>query len=262
MKVKVVYMSVQVNRKPDENSLYKYSAYMVNCVHDMTISYSDIKPWGRSFYEYVKMFSLTPADLNRKILGCGDGPASFNSELTKRGGNIISIDPVYSFSADRIRQRINETRDYVTDQTRKNQDKFIWKEPESIEELAELRMSAMNKFLEDFPAGITQKRYLAGELPSLPFDDKEFDLALCSHLLFLYTDNLSLEFHLKSLAELCRVSSEVRVFPLLDFNGNRSQYVDSVLDFLKAEKLDAMEVKVAYEFQKGGNTMLRIAEIS
>lgn len=224
----------------------------------MAIQYHDIKPWGRSFDEYVRMFSLTPADLKRKIVGCGDGPASFNAELTERGGNIISIDPIYYFSADQIRERICETCDYVIDQTRKNQYKFVWQEIDSVEELERIRMSAMTKFLEDFPKGLMQKRYIAGELPSLPFDDKVFDLALCSHLLFLYTDNLSLEFHLRSLAELCRVSNEVRIFPLVDVNANRSPYVDPVIDFLKTERRNVTEVKVAYEFQKGGNTMLKI----
>jgi SAM-dependent methyltransferase len=204
------------------------------------------------------MFGLTPADLGRRILGCGDGPASFNAVLTERGGNIISIDPVYHFRADQIRQRISETYDDVIGQTRKNQDKFIWQEIGTVEELGRIRMSAMARFLEDFPEGLMQKRYIPGELPSLPFGDKEFDLALCSHLLFLYTDNLSLEFHLRSLEELCRVSNEVRIFPLLDINASRSIYVDHAIDFLRAGKQDVIEVKVAYEFQKGGNTMLRI----
>jgi hypothetical protein len=53
-------------------------------------------------------------------------------------------------------------------------------------------MSAMAKFLEDFPKGIIQKIYMPGELPWIPFGDKEFDLALCYHLLFLYMDNLSM----------------------------------------------------------------------
>ena len=53
------------------------------------------------------MFNLTSDDLERKILGCGDGPASFNAELTELGGNIISVDPIYFFSADQIRQRIH-----------------------------------------------------------------------------------------------------------------------------------------------------------
>jgi SAM-dependent methyltransferase len=226
--------------------------------HKMTIKYYDIKPWGRSFDEYVRMFNLTSADLKRKILGCGDGPASFNAELTERGGNITSVDPIYYFSADQIRQKISETYDDIIGQTRKNRDQFVWQEIGSVEELGRIRMSAMAKFLKDFPEGMMQKRYIPGELPSLPFGEKEFDLALCSHLLFLYTDNLSLEFHLRSLEELCRVSNEVRIFPLLDVNANRSPYVDHVVEFLRAGKRDVTEVKVAYEFQKGGNTMLKI----
>ena len=224
----------------------------------MTVEYHDIKPWGRSFDEYVRMFSLTPTDLKGKIMGCGDGPASFNAELTERGGNITSVDPVYYFSADQIKQRIGEAHDEVIDQTRKNYNKFIWQEIYSVEKLEKIRMSAMAKFLEDFPKGTIQKRYVPGELPFLPFSDKEFDLALCSHLLFLYTDNLSLEFHLRSLEELCRVSNEIRIFPLMDLNANRSSYVEPIINFLRIIKRDVMEVKVAYEFQKGGNTMLKI----
>ena len=38
-------------------------------------------------------------------------------------------------------------------------------------------------------------RYPAQALPSLNFDDGWFDLTLCSHLLFLYSDQLPFEFH-------------------------------------------------------------------
>ncbi len=87
---------------------------------------------------------------------------------------------------------ISEAYYKVINQTRKNHEKFIWKEITSVEELERIRLSAMAKFLEDFPKGIIQKRDVPGELPWLPFGDKEFDLALCSHLLFLYMDNLSM----------------------------------------------------------------------
>ena len=80
-------------------------------VYNMTIQYDNIKPWGRSFNEYVRMFNLTPEDLKRKIMGCGDGPASFNAEFTERGGIVKSVDPIYCFSADQIKQRINEIYD-------------------------------------------------------------------------------------------------------------------------------------------------------
>jgi hypothetical protein len=45
----------------------------------MGINYQDIVPWGRSFAEYVKMFSLIPDDLDLRILDCGGGPSSFNA---------------------------------------------------------------------------------------------------------------------------------------------------------------------------------------
>jgi hypothetical protein len=43
---------------------------------------SEIIPWGRTLAEYKLMFTLSDADLNSRILGCGDGPASFNAEMT------------------------------------------------------------------------------------------------------------------------------------------------------------------------------------
>jgi hypothetical protein len=226
----------------------------------LTIRYDDVKPWGRSYDEYVRMFSLTPADLQQRILGCGDGPASFNAEMHAAGHAVISIDPIYQFSAAELRQRISETYEDVIGQARHNASLFRWDEIGSVDDLGRRRMSAMERFLEDYETGREQQRYVYGELPSLPFRDRQFDLALCSHLLFLYTDNLSLDFHLASIRELCRVAEEVRVFPLIDANGNRSAYFGPVIDFVREQGMDAAEVNVDYEFQKDGNTMLVIKE--
>ena len=51
----------------------------------MPFTLDQIVPWGRSFDEYVKMFALTEADLEKRILGCGDGPASFNAVMRTKG---------------------------------------------------------------------------------------------------------------------------------------------------------------------------------
>jgi hypothetical protein len=62
------------------------SDYYLDCGYFFKIMKLDeIVPWGRSLAEYQLMFSLTEADLSRDILGCGDGPASFNAEMTDRG---------------------------------------------------------------------------------------------------------------------------------------------------------------------------------
>lgn len=204
------------------------------------------------------MFDLGPDDLKGRILGCADGPASFNSELTRRGGRVVSVDPLYEFGADEIARRIEETRDEVISQTRSEQDRFVWDTIGSVEELARIRMAAMRAFLDDYESGKRDGRYVAAGLPDLPFEDREFDLALSSHLLFLYTEQLSLDFHRAGLLELCRVAREVRIFPLLDVNAVLSHHLEPILDELADGELDAQVRAVPYEFQRGGNQMLRI----
>ncbi|MGJ0532063.1 hypothetical protein [Methylocystis sp.] len=63
---------------------------------------SNIVPWGRSFAEYRAMFALSDADLRGGVLGCGDGPASFNADATTLGAHVISVDPIYMFGAVEI----------------------------------------------------------------------------------------------------------------------------------------------------------------
>jgi hypothetical protein len=219
---------------------------------------NSIVPWGRSFDEYQQMFGLTDADLRRPILGCGDGPASFNAEATKRGASIVSCDPLYRFSADEIRGRIDETYADVIGQTRANASAFVWTTIGSLEELADRRMRAMQTFLLDFDAGKREGRYVDAGVPKLPFNDRSMPLALCSHFLFLYSSQLGEEFHVASVRELCRVADDVRIFPLLALGGTRSPYIDVCLDACRADGHDAQLVAVPYEFQVGGNQMMRI----
>lgn len=224
----------------------------------MPVEYKSIVPWGRSLNEYIEMFSLSDEDLKGSILGCGDGPASFNYEMTQMGRSVISVDPIYKFDRELLKQRIDKVYDQVLDNTRMNMDKYIWKTISSVEELGKIRMGSMKKFLADYEKGKLENRYMVGELPCLQVKDDSFDLALVSHLLFLYSDQLSLDFHIRSIDELCRVSKEVRIFPLLDLNSNRSPYVDEVVEYFTRKGFSACEEKVNYEFQKGGNAMLRI----
>ncbi|WP_286194489.1 hypothetical protein [Synechococcus sp. CCY 0621] len=86
-----------------------------------------VVPWGRSFEEYTGMFLLAEADMAGRILGCGDGPAGFNAEATRRGAKVVSCDPLYEFSNADIEARIAATYEQVIDQTRQNQEEFVWK---------------------------------------------------------------------------------------------------------------------------------------
>jgi hypothetical protein len=50
-----------------------------------SVQLHEVVPWGRSLDEYRAMFALAEGDLQGRLLGCGDGPASFNAELTELG---------------------------------------------------------------------------------------------------------------------------------------------------------------------------------
>lgn len=123
-------------------------------------------------------------------------------------------------------------------------------------------MAAMVEFLADYPQGTEQGRYVDGELPYLMFADQEFDLALCSHLLFLYSEQLTEDFHLASIRELCRVAREVRVFPLLELGARTSRHLPAVVAGLTAEGYSVAIVTVPYEFQRGGKQMMKISRTS
>jgi hypothetical protein len=217
-----------------------------------------VVPWGRSFDEYRSMFGLTDADLSLKILGCADGPASFNAEATRRGYDVRSCDPLYEYGAEQIRRRIHDTYDRIIEQTRRNADEFVWTTIRNVDELGRTRMEAMLNFLGDYEAGRQQGRYIAAELPALPFSDGAFGVALCSHFLFLYTDQLSETFHHAAMSELCRVAHDVRVFPLLALGAGTSSYVEPVRERLRQAGHEVSIMDVPYEFQRGGNQMMKI----
>jgi hypothetical protein len=217
-----------------------------------------VVPWGRSFDEYRRMFALSDHDLNGRILGCADGPAAVNAEATRRGARVVSCDPLYAFTADEIRGRIAATAHDIIEQTKHNRDEFVWDEITSIEHLHRLRMEAMDAFLADYDAGRHEQRYVAGAAPSLPFVDGSFDLAVCSHFLFLYSEQLGQQFHEEAIVELCRVADEVRIFPILALGGAASPFIAGTSEHLRRLRYSVNIERVPYEFQRGGNEMMRI----
>jgi hypothetical protein len=224
----------------------------------MAMKLDDAVPWGRTLDEYRRMFDLGSDLLSGRILGCGDGPASFNTEMAEMGNRAVSCDPVYQFSADSIWERITATCEPILSQIRQSMQDYVWEIIRSPDELGRMRLAAMERFLRDYASGKTDGRYVAAELPELPFSDNVFDLALCSHFLFLYSEQLNLDFHVAAIRELLRVSREVRIFPLLDLDCNVSIHVKPLSDALIGQGYDVSVATVPYEFQRGGNQMMRI----
>jgi hypothetical protein len=224
----------------------------------MVMQLDAVVPFGRSLDEYIHMFNLTPSDLSQRILGVGDGPASFNAEASLQGATITSIDPIYTFSGSEIQQRFNAVVDDIIDQVRATPQDWIWTYHKSPEDLKQNREAAMQSFLTDYEKGTTAGRYQVGSLPHLNFPDQSFDLALCSHFLFLYSAHYDADFHQQSIREMLRVSREVRIFPLLTLMLERSPYLDAVIQLCQQEGYEVAIVPTAYELQKGGHEMLVI----
>jgi hypothetical protein len=225
----------------------------------MAVSFDQIVPWGRCQKEYELMFALSSADMAKGVLDCGGGPASFTAELSRRGYRAVSVDPVYAHGGAAIQARFDATAGPMLAQVRATPDDWTWSYHRNPDDLLATRRSVLETFLGDYGQGMREGRYVAGALPTLPFRSSAFGLALCSHLLFLYSDLLSADFHIQSMRELTRVASEVRVFPLLTLKRKASQHLDAVRFALEADGWSSEVVRVNYELQRGGNQMLRLS---
>jgi len=58
---------------------------------------------------------------------------------------------------------------------------------------------------------------------------------------------------------MCRVERDVRVFPLLALGSQPSPLVPVVTADLQSRGFDVQILPVPYEFQRGGNQMMRIS---
>ena len=223
----------------------------------MAFELSKVVPWGRTLEEYKTMFNLNNEDLKKTIASFGDGPASFNSEMTKLNNNVTSLDPIYQFTKQQLMNKILETKDIVIKQAKENKDNFNWTTIKDLDELERIRMGAMYVFLEDLESGKEENRYIPHELPNkTKFLDKHFDIGLSSHFLLLYPD-LGLDFHIKAIDEMLRICKEVRIFPILDLDAKESRLLQPIIDnYNKQFKVEIKQTK--YMFQKDGDKMLII----
>lgn len=224
----------------------------------MAMQLDQVVPFGRSFDEYVKMFSLSEMDLQRKILSVADGPASFNAEGTERGYRIQSVDPLYCFGADEVRDRFYAVLDNIINQVTATPEDWVWSYHKSPEDLKANRVKVTERFYQDYEIGKREGRYTIGELPKLDYKTNSFDLGLSSHFLFLYSEQLGFDFHVAALEEMLRICDEVRVFPLLTLGLEKSPFLAGAIAHLEKQKYRCTLQTVPYQLQRGGDEMLRI----
>lgn len=225
----------------------------------MSFQLENVVPWGRNIDEYRSMFMLSDEDMQKKIAGFGDGPASFNFQAKQQNCSVTSFDVIYQFTKEDLQKRIEEVRVIVMRQMRDNQENYVWESIKSLEELEQTRMSAMRLFLDDYEQGKQEGRYVCHELPNrLPLEENTFDIGLSSHFLLMYT-SLGYDFHIKAISEMLRVCKEVRIFPIVDLDANETSLTADVISYFR--KKCYVEIQdTTYRFQKGANKMLWLSK--
>ena len=216
---------------------------------------------GRTFDEYMKMFNLSLESLkNKKVLDCPAGACSFTAIARQKGIDSTSADIVYFFEHQALKQKGLLDIEHTANEIQKVKQNYIWNFFEDIESLRKTRSQALNdcsKHMQQAP-----ERYVAVELPSLPFADHAFDITLSAHFLFTYASRLSYQFHYDTIKELLRVTSqELRIFPLVDMSGNYYEHLQRLKEDLLVDGYICEESSVSYEFQKNANQVMKIRKI-
>ena len=212
---------------------------------------------GRTFTEYRRMFDFDPAKwVGQRVLDCPAGPCSFVTEAHDRGIEAVSADKMYDRSAAALSKRCAEDIETAMDALDGVEDLYVWEFYDEVSELRAYRERAASRFLSDYAHN--GDRYVHVDLPATPFADHAFDLVLSAHFLFLYDDRLSYEFHLETIRELCRISGQLRVFPLHGFDADQSELVGNLVEGLQSKGYTMDFQVVPFEFQRGANKMLVI----
>jgi ubiquinone/menaquinone biosynthesis C-methylase UbiE len=203
------------------------------------------------------MFSLSTADLDRRILDCAGGASSFTAEVSENGGAIYSVDPLYAQPIDVIERKAWAGVAQASNNVRADPAAYDWSYMEHPDSHFMVRSSAARRFLTHKSEAALH--YLPAELPHLPFRARSFDLVICSHLLFTYANHLDAKFHILAIDEMFRVyNDEVRIYPLVGFTSDASSTLSKVLHHFDECSIFAEITDVDYCFQKGSGRMLRI----
>ncbi|MFE4971121.1 hypothetical protein ACFRAR_03270 [Kitasatospora sp. NPDC056651] len=190
----------------------------------------DILVTSRPLDEYCALFGLTRAQLAAlpgPLLDCPGGAAGLAAEARELGCRVVAVDPAYALPLPTVADRALAARAAMAAAMAARPRLSPSPRPYRAERYLRSWDRARRLFAADSAAH--PQRYMAAELPRLPFADGSFALTLSGHLLFAYPEVFGPERQLAALVELVRVTSadgEVRVQPLNDGYGRRCGHLD------------------------------------
>ncbi|USZ67527.1 class I SAM-dependent methyltransferase [Halorussus salilacus] len=220
----------------------------------------DVAFIGRTVREYERMFDLDLGEWTGKsVLDCPGGACAFVPVANGRGIDAVGADVLYDTPPERLREKCEADVDAAIAGFDGVEDQFVWSFYDDVADVRDHWTAAYRTFVPDYAEWFDSDRYVHAELPDLPFADDSFSLVLSAHLMFLYSDDLSHEFHAESLRELARVADEeVRIYPLARFDGQEYPRLDELREMLADEGYATERRSVSFEFQRGADEMLRI----
>ena len=217
---------------------------------------------GRTFDKCCRMFGLDdPLLRSARILDAASGVVAFCAEANAHGGDVTASDRIYSLSADEIEQRCRRDLENSLGQLTPIAQNYVWDYFPDLDALRAAREQAYHAFIPDYRQH-GRARYIPTEFPTSAFADDQFDLALVSHFLFLYDEQLDYDFHRQTLLELLRITTrEVRLFPLVNLRTERAAALTQVLADPAFAPYQISIQPVDYEFIRNSAEMLIIQHV-
>lgn len=212
--------------------------------------------WVCNFKDYIEMYDLSKEDLKKSMFDFPAGISSFNAEATEKKLNVVSADPLYHLPPDKMFVRANQLLAANVAHLKETRERLKNTSDAALRQVIELWQHTEQLFLKDYARGCAEKRYIAANLPVLPFETHQFELALCTDLMFYHA--LSHEDIIAMFYALSRVASEVRIYPLLDHHGKITEELGPFMLWLQQNNFGVEVREVPYTIQKGGNAMLRV----
>ena len=206
---------------------------------------------ARDLDNYRHMFALDDDMLaRRRFLDCASGASTFGAELRARGGQALSVDPLYGVGLDAVRERALHNLNNCEQWLGANADVV---DREYLGSPADYRRSGLRSlalFSSDFHAH--RDRYLGASLPDVPLGDNAVDVALCANFLFAYSDTFGVDFHIAAITELARITRfKVLIHPTSARDGR------SLDDFTTAVELGLSDAGLHTETFIAPSTWLR-----
>lgn len=212
---------------------------------------------GFGLNEYKQMFGLTEDELAMNILDCRAGASCFAADMTRQNKRVHACDPLYQLPITDIQNIVLEAGSTIKNALNHDSNQFCVL-PEKAKDFIKVIDQGTQRFFDDLTPGLQEKRYTTDSLPTLSFKNEQFELALVCHYLFTFSDQLSVDYHVKAIEELVRVANEVRIFPLVTTAGQLSPFVGEVVARLQLDSFGVEIRGVDYMLQNQGNAMLRV----